>query len=143
MADESPDLIVVDGSFYGFGIPSRLVRDRRIQQEAFEYGSDVVDHVVDSTSRLLGSGRAVGVVKGVTTAAIDGWIIKATATTRTYYVQMTDAYSRLGWRSARSSPTREHLGKLRRSRINPGARAGEARGKKSSALRVGRGDWTT
>lgn len=29
-----------------------------------------------STAKLLGSGRAVGVVKRVTTAAIDGWIIK-------------------------------------------------------------------
>jgi hypothetical protein len=57
-------------------IGSRLVRDRRIQQEAFEYGSDLVHHVVDSTSKLLGSGMAVGVVKRVTTAAIDGWIIK-------------------------------------------------------------------
>jgi hypothetical protein len=76
LAEESPDLIVVDGSFYGFGIRSRLVRDRRIHQEGFEYGADLVDHVVDSTSKLLGSGRAVGVVKRVTTAAIDGWIIK-------------------------------------------------------------------
>jgi hypothetical protein len=59
-----------------FGIRSRLVRDRKIRQEGFEYGSDLVDHLVASTSKLLESRKAVGVVKRVTTAAIDGWIIK-------------------------------------------------------------------
>ena len=43
LAQERPDLIVVDGSFYGFGIRSRLVRDIRIEQGGFEYGSDLVD----------------------------------------------------------------------------------------------------
>jgi len=76
LEEESPDLVVVDGSFYGFAIRSRLVRYRRIGQEEFEHGSDLVDHLVGSTSKLLGSGKAVGVVKRVTTAAIDGWIIK-------------------------------------------------------------------
>ena len=68
--------IYAHGSFYGFGIRSRLVRDKRIEQEEFEYGSDLVDHLVDSTLKLLQSGRAIGVVKRVTTAAIDGWVIK-------------------------------------------------------------------
>jgi len=76
LEEENPDLIVVDGSFYGFGIRSRLVRDIRIEQGGFEYGADLVDHLVKSTSKLLQNGRAVGIVKRVTTAAIDGWIIK-------------------------------------------------------------------
>ena len=76
LEQESPDLVVVDGSFYGFGIRSRLVRYRRIGQGEFEYGSDLVDQLVGSTSRVLGSGKAVAVVKRVTTAAIDGWVIK-------------------------------------------------------------------
>jgi hypothetical protein len=76
LEEEKPDLLVLDGSFYGFGVRSRLIRNRRIDQEDFEYGSELVDHVVNSTSKLLGSGRAVGIVKRVTTAAIDGWIIK-------------------------------------------------------------------
>jgi len=76
LEDESPDLIVVDGSFYGFRARSRLVRDIRIEQGRFEYGSDLVDYVVKSTSNLLRSGKAVGIVKRVTTAAIDGWIVK-------------------------------------------------------------------
>ena len=76
LEDEKPDLIVIDGSFYGFQTRSRIVRGIKIEQRGFVYGSDLVDHVVKSTSKLLESSRAVGIVKRVTTAAIDGWIIK-------------------------------------------------------------------
>jgi hypothetical protein len=80
LEEEKPDLIVIDGSFFGYQTRSRLVRERRINQDQFELGSDLVRHLVDSTSKLLQSGRAVGVVKRVATAAIDGWIIKRDGT---------------------------------------------------------------
>jgi len=76
LEEEKPDLIVVDGSFFGFQIRSRIVRDRKIQHEKFEMGSDLVNHLVESTSKLIQSGRALGIIKRVTTAAIDGWIIR-------------------------------------------------------------------
>jgi len=76
LEEESPDLIIIDGSFFGFATRSRLVRERKIAQDEYEQGSDLIDHLVNSTSRLLQSGKAVGIIKRVTTAAIDGWIIK-------------------------------------------------------------------
>ena len=75
LADESPDLIVIDGSFFGFRSRARMIRGRKIGQQRFEYGSDLIDYVVNSTSTLLRSGKAIGVIKRVTTAAIDGWVI--------------------------------------------------------------------
>jgi len=68
------DLLLIDGSFFGFRPRCRIIHDRKVAGLGIT-GLELVNCVREATSRLLGSGKAVGVIKRVQTAAIDGWLI--------------------------------------------------------------------
>jgi hypothetical protein len=73
--EKNIDLIIIDGSFFGFRARCRIVHNQEVPNEDFETGAELVKHVRDATMRLLESDKAVGVIKRVQTSAIDGWII--------------------------------------------------------------------
>lgn len=76
--DFNPDLVLLDGSFFGYRAKCSLVRNLPIDVGDFKTGGELVDDVTKQTIKLLDSGRAVGVIKRVRTAAIDGWILYTT-----------------------------------------------------------------
>lgn len=72
------DLILVDGSFYGFRTRCSEVKNcdmRSMGVEGYKRGWDLIKQVLNDTRRLDESGKAVGVVKRLRTAAIDGWLL--------------------------------------------------------------------
>lgn len=82
------DLMLIDGSFYGFRTRCSEIKDKRIDDMGLEgpdierlsikTGWDLIDEVYEHTRRLKESGRAVAVIKRVRTAAIDGWLLSRT-----------------------------------------------------------------
>jgi len=73
--DKSIDLLIIDGSFFGFRPRCRIVHSEDVPNEEFENGAELVKHIRDVSTRLLESGKAVAVIKRVQTSAIDGWLI--------------------------------------------------------------------
>ena len=70
------DLMILDGSFYGFRARCSEIKDK----EFFGLGSrivgwELVRDVYEKSKRLLASGKAIGVIKRIRTAAIDGWLL--------------------------------------------------------------------
>ncbi len=74
------DLIMIDGPFFGFRPRSRIVAEKEITVPKPRKGSDLVKRLVDMSQELLDCGKAVGIVKRVQTAAIDGWMILKSGT---------------------------------------------------------------
>jgi len=74
--DKNVDLIIIDGSFFGFRPWCRTVLDKAIPEPVPRKGAELVKHVVEMSQKLLESGKAVAVVKRIETAAIDGWTIR-------------------------------------------------------------------
>ncbi|MEM3922158.1 MAG: DNA double-strand break repair nuclease NurA [Nitrososphaerota archaeon] len=82
------DLMLIDGSFYGFRTRCSEIKDKRVDEMGLEgpelerlsikTGWDLIDEVYELTRRLRESGRAVAVIKRVRTAAIDGWLLSRT-----------------------------------------------------------------
>lgn len=73
--DKNVDLILIDGPFFGFRPRCRIVADREINYSRYRKGTDLVKMLVELSRKLLDSGKVLGVVKRVQTAAIDGWSI--------------------------------------------------------------------
>ena len=69
------DLLIIDGSFFGFRPRCRIVHNREAQNEEFGNGAELVKHIRDISVKLLESGKTVGIIKRVQTSAIDGWMI--------------------------------------------------------------------
>ena len=69
------DLLIIDGSFFGFRPRCRIVHDKEVPDERFENGAELVKHIRDISIKLLESGKVVGIIKRVQTSAIDGWMI--------------------------------------------------------------------
>lgn len=77
------DLILVDGAFYGFRTRCSEVKRCDLETMGVEFSEDVdyrtgwdlIRDVLEKTRQLVRSGRAVGVVKRLRTAAIDGWLL--------------------------------------------------------------------
>lgn len=77
------DLMLIDGSFYGFRTRCSEIKEKRFGDlgiegtiaGGIESGWDLVKEVYELTRRLKSSGRAVAVIKRVRTSAIDGWLI--------------------------------------------------------------------
>jgi hypothetical protein len=78
--DKNVDLIVIDGPFFGFRARCRIVTEKDIATPKHRKGSDLVRHLVEMSLKLLESGKGVGIVKRIETAAIDGWTIKRSGT---------------------------------------------------------------
>lgn len=72
------DLIMIDGPFFGFRPRCRIVAQKDIAVPKLRKGSDLVKRLVEMSGTLLDSRKAVGIVKRIETAAIDGWMILRT-----------------------------------------------------------------
>lgn len=77
---ENPDLLIVDGSFFGYRAGCSMVkleplgwRDT-LSDTVFDTVYDLIRRINELTMELLGSGRVLGVVKRVPTMAIDGYL---------------------------------------------------------------------
>jgi hypothetical protein len=73
--DKDVDLLLVDGSFFGFRPRCRIIHPRKVPNTEFKDGTDLTKHVRDASMRLVESGKAVGIIKRVQAAALDGWNI--------------------------------------------------------------------
>ena len=73
--DKDVDLLLVDGSFFGFRPRCRIIHPRKVPNTEFKDGTDLTKHVRDASIRLVASGKAVGIIKRVQAAALDGWNI--------------------------------------------------------------------
>lgn len=73
--DKNVDLIIIDGSFFGFRPNCRKIHKNEIRKGPYKTGLDLVKYVRDLSLKLLNSGKVVGVIKRVQSSAIDGWTI--------------------------------------------------------------------
>jgi hypothetical protein len=69
------DLIIIDGSFFGFRPNCRILHRQRLINETFKTGLDLVKYTRDLSIKLLESGKVLGIIKRVQSSAIDGWTI--------------------------------------------------------------------
>ena len=69
------DLIIIDGSFFGFRPNCRILYRHLFSEGTFRTGLELVKHVRDLSVKLLESGKAVGIIKRVQSSALDGWCI--------------------------------------------------------------------
>lgn len=69
------DLLLVDGSFFGFRPRCRIIHNRQVPEGGFKDGAELVRHIRDASIKLLESRKVVGIIKRVQAAAIDGWSI--------------------------------------------------------------------
>ncbi|MEM1791509.1 MAG: DNA double-strand break repair nuclease NurA [Nitrososphaerota archaeon] len=75
----SPDILLLDGSFFGYRTRCSEILDEEIdwipfgKDTGFKTGRELVKEVTKLTIELIESGRALGVIKRVNTASIDGW----------------------------------------------------------------------
>jgi len=76
--EKDVDLIMIDGPFFGFRPRCRIVAQKDIAVPKSRKGSDLVKRLVEMSGTLLDSGKVVGIVKRIETAAIDGWMIRRT-----------------------------------------------------------------
>jgi len=72
--EKNIDLLLIDGSFFGFRPRCRIIHNHRVPGDEFKDGAELVKHVAEASLRLLKSGKAVGIIKRVQTAALDGWL---------------------------------------------------------------------
>jgi hypothetical protein len=73
--DKNVDLILIDGSFFGFRPNCRKIHNTELRKGFLKTGSDLVKYVRDLSLKLLNSGKVVGIIKRVQSSAIDGWTI--------------------------------------------------------------------
>ncbi|RLG05370.1 MAG: hypothetical protein DRN61_00825 [Thaumarchaeota archaeon] len=79
------DLMLIDGSFYGFRTRCSEIKDKRLRdlgvegpeldEWGIETGWDLIKKVYDLTNELKKTGKVVAVIKRVRTSAIDGWLL--------------------------------------------------------------------
>jgi hypothetical protein len=69
------DLIIIDGSFFGFRPNCRKIHNAKLRKGFYETGLDLVKYVRDLSVKLLESGKAIGIIKRVQSSALDGWTI--------------------------------------------------------------------
>jgi len=80
LKEQQPDLVMIDGSFFGYRTGCSQILREQIQfadetlGEEFSKGRQLVERITEKTLDLLKSGRALGIIKRVNTAAIDGLI---------------------------------------------------------------------
>jgi hypothetical protein len=73
--EKDVDLLLIDGSFFGFRPRCRIVHNQEVPNEAFRKGAELVKHIRDLSIKLLETRKVVGIIKRVQTSAIDGWMI--------------------------------------------------------------------
>lgn len=70
------DLIIIDGSFFGFRAEAHMINDESLGILNYNSGKDLTIDIRDKTWRLLRSGKALGIIKRTRTSAIDGWLLR-------------------------------------------------------------------
>ncbi|MEM3066877.1 MAG: DNA double-strand break repair nuclease NurA [Nitrososphaerota archaeon] len=76
----SPDILMLDGSLFGYRARCSEILDEEVdwtpfgKSTGFKIGKELVEEVTRLTVELVKSGRALGIIKRVNTASIDGWI---------------------------------------------------------------------
>jgi len=77
LKDDRADLVLIDGSLFAFriGLSASGVRSYPIDVEGFETIGDLANYVRDITFELLRSGKVIGIIKRVRTAALDGYVL--------------------------------------------------------------------
>jgi hypothetical protein len=73
--EKDVDLLIIDGSFFGFRPRCRIVHHHEVQNEEIKNGAELVKQIRDNSIKLLKSKKVVGIIKRVQTSAIDGWTI--------------------------------------------------------------------
>lgn len=73
--DKNVDLIIIDGSFFGFRPNCRKIHRAELRKGPYKTGLDLVKYVRDLSFKLLDSGKVIGIIKRVQSSAIDGWQI--------------------------------------------------------------------
>lgn len=73
--DKNVDLIVIDGSFFGFRPNCRKIHRTELRKGPYTTGLDLVKYLRDLSLKLLDSGKVIGIIKRVQSSAIDGWRI--------------------------------------------------------------------
>ena len=77
------DLMIIDGSFYGFRARCSEIKGKRFAELGLEgteidgvkSGEELVNEIYAMSRELKRSGKAVAVIKRIRTSAIDGWLI--------------------------------------------------------------------
>ena len=73
------DLMIIDGSFYGFRTRCSEVKRKDLTCfegiEGFRTGLDLIEEVYEISRELAENGKTIGVVKRLRTQAIDGWLL--------------------------------------------------------------------
>ena len=78
-----PDLLIIDGSFYGFRTRCSEVKKRMLDDfegvrgadgRGFNNAWELINEVYERSRRLAENGRTVGIIKRLRTQAIDGWL---------------------------------------------------------------------
>ena len=79
------DLMLIDGSFYGFRARCSEIKEKKLsdlgiegiggRESGMKSGWDLIKEVYDKSRKLRRSGKALGVIKRIRTAAIDGWLL--------------------------------------------------------------------
>ena len=82
-AVKDADLVLLDGSFYGFAGEVTSVLRGRAAESAQQMGewSDAIRVVLERTEELIQSGKCIGVIKRSHTRAISGWLSMKGGTT--------------------------------------------------------------
>jgi len=73
--EKDVDLLIIDGSFFGFRPRCRIIHNQEVPNSEFKNGAELVKHIRDISIKLLESNKVVGIIKRVETSAIDGWMI--------------------------------------------------------------------
>ncbi|MBO3842769.1 MAG: hypothetical protein FGF48_10210 [Candidatus Brockarchaeota archaeon] len=71
----NPDIILLDGPFFFFRGYCRYIHAVQLETPELKTGLDLVKEVRDKTLTLMGTGRAICVIRRSGIRAIDGWII--------------------------------------------------------------------
>lgn len=71
---DNVDVLLFDGSFFAWRAGCHVIRDEPISLDGYTKVAELIDEVRELTFKLLNTGKSVGIIKRVRTAAIDGWI---------------------------------------------------------------------
>lgn len=72
---EKPDLLLIDGPFFGFAAQCERIRNRRIDTAGYVMGEVLIQEIRDKSIQLMNTKKAVGVIKRLRTIAIDSWLL--------------------------------------------------------------------
>ncbi len=77
------DLMLIDGSFYGFRARCSEIKEKKFGElgiegteiESINSGSNLIREIYEMSRALKNSGKSVAVIKRIRTSAIDGWLL--------------------------------------------------------------------